>query len=508
MQRMRWGHGTGFGYAARPMEWLFTFLLWLPASPTFWIGFGALWLVLALLQAGYIVMQQQSPVATLGWIITLTLLPIVGLVFYRFLGPRRIERQRLKRMHSLASLGSQRERLALREEHPDKPVWALQHSRLIEKACGIPLSSAREVTLLRNGADTFASMLEAIAAARDHVHLEYYIFEPDNVGRKIIDALVAKAKEGVKVRLLVDAIGSPKLAKPRGQREHCEALLAHGGEIAVFHPARLARLRPLVNLRTHRKILVCDGVVGFTGGINVTETQSGAVRQDYYRDTHIRLEGPVVRWLQYVFLEDWAYARGLGSRLRLPTDLIVNSPPGTCAVQVVASGPDNHGEAIHRSLIDIVYSARHRVWLTTPYFVPTEAALYALVDAALRGVDVKLLVPRKGDSQVVTAAARSYFDELQWAGVKVFEYQPRMLHAKTIVVDDLYAQVGTANFDHRSFRLNFEVSVAVFDEALNAQLAADFDRDLADSRLVPLHEKLPFFVRLKQSVARLFSPVL
>jgi cardiolipin synthase len=484
--------------------------LWslVPTAPVFWIVFGLAWFVLALVQTGYIIMQRRSPVATLGWIIALTLMPIVGLVAYRIFGPRRVVRQRLRRVRGRARLGSQQERLALREEYPDAPAWAIQHSRLIEQASGIPMSSAHRVKILRNGVEKMTSMLEAIAQARDHIHLEYYIFEPDRIGTRLRDALLERLRDGVKVRLLVDGVGSPLLAKRRRQRAFLGEFERLGGEFAVFHPARLARWKPLVNLRTHRKIVVVDGVIGFTGGINITENGFEDVCADAYRDTHIRLEGPVVRWLQYVFLEDWVYARGERDRAALSTDLIASTEPGTTAVQVVASGPDSTGEAIHRSMIDIIHTARHRVWLTTPYFVPTEGALYALTDAAMRGVDVKLLVPRKGDSKLVTAAARSYYDELIAAGVKVFEYQPCMLHAKTVVVDDLYAQVGTANYDHRSFRLNFEVGVAVFDESVNAQLADHFERDLSELKIVSSRKQLAFSSRLGHAVARLFSPVL
>lgn len=490
------------------MEALYT--LWHAHSPWFWATLGIAWLILTIVQTVYLIMQRRSPVATIGWLIALTLMPVVGLLGYRVFGPMRLQRQKLKRLHSAAALTTHKERLALRDEYPDPPLWALQHSRLIERACSMPLSSVQHLTLLRNGVATLASMLEAIEAARDHVHLEYYIYEPDQVGTPLRDALIKKLQQGVKVRLLVDAVGSPRLVKREG-RTFLKDFVDGGGEFAVFHPARFARLRPLVNLRTHRKILICDGLVGFTGGINVTETENESVREDWYRDTHIRLEGPAVRWLQYVFLEDWAYADGERNSERLKHlsgDLIAPCPPGPTAVQIVASGPDTHGEAVHRSMVDIIHSARHRIWLTTPYFVPTEAALYAITDAAMRGVDVKLLVPRMGDSKLVTWAAQSYFDELQTAGVKVFEYQPRMLHAKTIVIDDFYAQIGTANYDHRSFRLNFEVGVAVFDEGVNAQLADDFQHDLAHAKLAPINRQQPFHSRFAEAVARLFSPIL
>ncbi|MDE1947177.1 MAG: cardiolipin synthase [Burkholderiales bacterium] len=476
----------------------------------YWLAAG--WSALIIVQTLYVIMQRRSPVATLGWIIALNLLPVVGLIGYRIFGPMRVRRQQLKRERGIAALSSHKERLALREEHPHPPLWAVQHSRLIEQACGIPMSSARTVTLLRDGVATLASMLQAVAAARKHIHLEYYIFEPDQVGTPLRDALIAKLKDGAQVRLLVDAMGSPKMAGRFG-RTFLKEYLALGGEFAVFHPTRLAALRPVLNLRTHRKILICDGVVGFTGGINITETENEALRADAYRDTHLRLDGAAVRWLQLVFLEDWAYAHSNGkaagpAHLKLAADLIVQTEPGPTAVQIVASGPDTNGEAIHRAVIDALHSARHRVWITTPYFVPTEGALYALTAAALRGVDVKLLVPRRSDSRLVTAAAQSYFEELQAAGVKVFEYQARMLHSKTLLIDDQYGQVGTANFDHRSFRLNFEVAVALFDAGINAQLAADFEHDLRHSSVVARQSRLPWPERFMQAVARLFSPIL
>jgi cardiolipin synthase len=479
----------------------------LPDWGTVWQWIVPPWVVLGIVQSAWVIMQRRSPVATIGWIIALILMPIVGLVIYRVFGPMRVQRQRLKRLLGRARLGAQQERLALREEYPDAPLWALQHTRLIEHASGIPLSTAHGVELLFDGVATLKSMLAAVRTARHHVHLEYYIYEPDQIGTQLRDALIERLRAGVEVRLLVDAVGSPKLTSRAGRRFLAE-FTALGGEFAVFHPNRFDRLRPLVNLRTHRKILVVDGVVGFTGGINITEDENEEVCETAYRDTHLKLEGPVVRWLQYVFLEDWAYAVGTKAARVLARELIVTSEPGPVGVQVVASGPDTHGEAIHRSMIDALHTAERRIWLTTPYFVPTEPALYALVDAAMRGVDVKLLVPQESDSRLVTAAARSYYEELQDAGVKVFEYLPRMLHAKTLLVDDLYAQIGTANFDHRSFRLNFEVAVAIFSPQVNAELAESFERDLAHSRLVPSAKREPFPARLAQAVARLFSPVL
>jgi cardiolipin synthase len=339
------------------------------------------------------------------------------------------------------------------------------------------------------------------------VHLEYYIFEPDQTGQAVLEALAERARDGVAVRLLLDALGSSRLLSRR-HRPKLDMLRSAGAEIAVFHRRRLDHLRPLVNLRTHRKIAVIDGRVGLLGGINITDEENEHVRPgDAFRDTHLLLRGSAVRWLQYVFLLDWFYASG-----RQPAQaggiLPTNEPVGQVPVQIVASGPDSDTEAIHRAMIDALNLAQQRIWLSTPYFVPTEPALTALTNAALRGVQVRVIVPRQSDSRVVTAAARSYFSELQHAGVLVYEYEGRMFHPKTLVVDTSYSMVGSANFDNRSFRLNFEVAAVLFDREFNEQLAALFQRDLARCRLVPIGRRVLPHQLLFESIARLGSPLL
>ena len=471
---------------------------------TVWIGWT--WTISSIVLTTWIILQRKSPVSTLAWIMVLNLMPVVGLLVYAYFGPQRIKRQRLKRWHKRAALMSREDVSALRAERPDVPAWAVQHARLIEEASGLPMSSAQSVDVLASGGATLDALLREIDGARGHIHLEYYIFEPDETGSRLLQALIAKARAGVKVRLLVDAIGSPKLLSRR-HRRLLDEFRAAGGEFAVFHPARLDRLRPLVNLRTHRKIVVIDGHTGFVGGINVTDDENEHIRPDHaYRDTHLLIRGGAVRWLQYVFLRDWHYAEG---RPPAPDeDLLPEQAPGALPVQIVTSGPDSDTEAIHRAMIDALNMARERVWLATPYFVPTESALTALTNAALRGVQVKLMVPEKSDSRVVTAAARSYFKDLQDAGVLVFEYHDRMLHAKTLVVDTLYGSVGSANFDNRSFRLNFEVMAVVMDRAFNQRLAEMFDDDLSHCKLVPLDRRAPPWQQLFEAVARLASPLL
>ena len=313
-----------------------------------------------------------------------------------------------------------------------------------------------------------------------------------------------------KVRLLLDALGSKRIG-----RQFMAPMQAAGVHVALFHETRIGRrLRPVTNYRTHRKIVVCDGRVGFTGGVNITDAEDARTRADAYHDVHLRIEGSAVRWLQTTFLEDWTYATGEDPRqidhalpLLLP-DQPVGEAAGEIPVQIVTSGPDNPLEAIHRMHLAAIQSSERRAWLTTPYFVPGEPALMALTSAALRGVYVRLLVPRRSDSLVVSAAARSYYDELIAAGVKVWEYKARMLHSKTLVVDDHCAMIGTANFDNRSFRLNFEVMAVIYGTTLAEPLAAQFETDLRSASPIRAYRRQKFLRRLADATARLFSPLL
>jgi cardiolipin synthase len=264
--------------------------------------------------------------------------------------------------------------------------------------------------------------------------------------------------------------------------------------------------RPWLNLRSHRKIVVVDGIVAYTGGINITDEEDERVRADAYRDLHLRLEGEVVGSLQQVFVEDWAYACGRVPSLSVPPRPVAR---GAIAAQALVSGPDSNWEAIHRLHVAAIHSAQRRVWLVTPYFVPGEAAMMALTSAALGGLDVRLLVPKKSDSRVVTFAARSYFDDLLAAGVRVYEYGPRLLHTKALLVDEDLALIGSANFDHRSFRLNFEVSMLFRDAGLADELAHLISGEFTLAPRVRSDRPMPLWTaRLPEALARLVSPLL
>ncbi len=476
---------------------------WLDGMPHMATLLAVAYVIYLLGLSGMIMLQKREPVATLSWILSLAALPYLGLIIYYLLGPQRVKRQRLRRGRSRSGMEHYRAVCP-----PDADCTEL--SAIGQSTTGLAPSSATDVRWLVDGADTYAALIEGIAQARDHVHLEYYIYEPDHTGTQIRDALVAAAARGVQVRLLLDAVGAGKV-----RRRFLQPLLEAGGEVAWFHPRQLLKpfQRPWLNLRTHRKLVVIDGLLAFTGGINITDDENDAVDPKAYRDLHMRLRGHVVRSLQLVFVEDWLYASGQqAGQLELNRLWPRETPSredGSINAQVLVSGPDSGWEPIHRLQVAAIYEARKRVWLVTPYFVPGEAARMALTSAALGGLDVRLLVPKMSDSWFVTQAARSYFDELLQAGVRIHEYGPRMLHTKAFIADDDLCIVGTANFDHRSFRLNFELSMMLRDRDKTAELEQILEAEFASApRVHNARDRALWRHRLPEAFARLASPLL
>jgi cardiolipin synthase len=463
-----------------------------------WIAYvlQGLWVLVV---AVWIVLERRSATATIAWILALVFLPVVGILIYFFLGPRKLVRRKLRRKRAVESVRSQarvwdRSSLATIGDEAAKLMEMLERSG----GAGPTLDAACELYV--DGRAKYDAVVAAVDAAQHHVHVEYYIWEPDAVGARLRDALVERAASGIEVRVLIDAFGS-KNAGERFWRPLREA----GGRVQRFNALKITRWRPrLANFRTHRKIVVVDGRVGFTGGMNVSDVHNE------WRDTHLRLEGPAVRGLQAVFNEDWCYAceevLSGGLYFPKPDELLM----GDHGVQVVASGPDENMNAIHKLYFSAIANAKRRALVTSPYFVPDDMMMGAMTTAALRGVDVRVLVPAEGDVRLVAAAARSYYPELLSTGVRIFEYGPSVLHAKTLVVDDHLGIVGTANLDNRSFRLNFEVVAAVFGGRICEELAAAFEQDVAAARELTLDglSKEPLHRRLFVSTARMLSPVL
>jgi cardiolipin synthase len=466
------------------------------------------WLLWIGLVAVGLILERRSPAATLAWLLALLFMPYFGFLVYLLFGPRRLYRRRRRYGRARARLIQSTHRLPQDRTAPARfPEARLERqlALLLERLGQGAPAPAASVVLLETGDDCFRAIAAAIAAASHHVHLEYYMWQPDRVGTWLRDLLIDKARAGVEVRLLLDAIGSD-----RTSHRFVRPLLEAGGKFAWFNPISLRRLRPNhVNFRTHRKIVVCDGRVGFTGGINISADHSADHSgRDAWRDTHLRLEGEPVRRLQFIFLEDWYFATD-----RAPFDPAFfpdcPEPAAGSWLQVVESGPDNDRQAIAKFYFAAIAGARRRIALATPYFVPSEALTAALATAALRGVEVRILAPRHSDSRLVTAAARSYYDELAGAGVHIYEYGPAMLHAKLLLVDERIAAVGSANFDNRSLALNFEVMAVLYDAGLAARLTDSFATDLRlASRYLRPGRRARLGQRLVESTARLLSPLL
>jgi cardiolipin synthase len=459
---------------------------------------GVLWV---LVSAAVILLQRRSAAATIAWLLVLAFLPIVGMIIYRLIGPMRLKRKRLRRQLGRVAVEEITGAMGrMRELAAEDVQVALVPISLGEA----PPLYAGAVDVYLDGVSKYAAMLAAIEAARHHVHLEYYIWEPDQIGTRLRDLLVEKARAGVKVRMLVDGTGSAGL-----DRQWTRPLRDVGVEIARFNPVSLRWTRR-ADFRTHRKIIVCDGRVAFTGGMNITDAHSAELSPTaYLRDTHLRIEGVAVWPLQRIFLEDWYFA----TEQVPPTGLDIFPMPDSerrHLVQIVSSGPDREQMSIHRAFFTAITRATSRLWVTTPYFVPDDSMMTALCTAALRRMDVRLVIPKRSDSRLVDLAARSYIPELISSGVRVYEYLPRFIHAKTMVIDDDLAIVGTANLDNRSFRLNFEVVALLFDRGLNLELANAFETDLRDSRCIEPDElrRTSLLRRLGEASARLLSPLL
>ena len=440
----------------------------------------------------------KPPGSTLAWLWALLLFPAVGALLYILIGNERVPRRRVAVMRALdtqlhLTVGTSRKK---RSELPT----ALPE---LERVNGMPPASGNNATFLPDGTSFFPVMLEAINTAKHHVHLEFYIWNRDRAGVMVRDALTKAAQRGVKVRALVDEMGSLTLT-----RRFFAPLIAAGGEFSWFGTFSPLRGMFHLNLRNHRKLLVADGVTALTGGMNIGEEYWGGSGGPPYRDLGVRLRGPVVRQLAEVFSQDWYFATGkaLTSADYYPEVDVC----GEVGVQVVPGAPDNDVDEVQLSTLAMLHLAEKRIRVMTPYFVPEPPLLAALQLAAMRGVDVAILVPAKCDHFYLTHVMRSYYDDLLPHGVRICEYHPRLLHAKALTVDGLFTMVGSANLDTRSMRLNFELNVILACKETTLAVDRYFDGNAADAREVSLEEyqRRPLLHKIAEAVFRPAAPLL
>jgi len=370
------------------------------------------------------------------------------------------------------------------------------------------LSDNNQVQLLTNGEEKFPEILKSLQAAKHHIHIEYYIYENDTIGKQLAETLIAKAKEGVKVRFIYDDFGS------KGIRSNIAKQLREAGIEAVpFYKINFVRLANRLNYRNHRKIIVIDGMVGYIGGINVSDRYINSTKSKlFWRDTHLKIVGSAVLNLQFTFLTDWNFCAK--ENIRFSNDYFpVNNMTieyGNQFVQIVASGPNSDYPRIMYSLIQTILLAKKELLITTPYFIPTSSFLNAIKIAALSGVDVKLLIPGVSDSIIVNTTSQSFYQELLEAGVKIYKYNKGFIHAKTLVCDGVVSSIGSANLDIRSFDLNFEVNAVIYDTKIASQLVHQFAVDLESSEEITLERwsKRPLYIKLFEKVLHLFSALM
>ncbi|HEX8254940.1 MAG TPA: cardiolipin synthase [Thermoanaerobaculia bacterium] len=369
---------------------------------------------------------------------------------------------------------------------------------------GAAMSEGNRVEILKNGVGIFPAMLAAIRNAKKTINIEFYIFWDGEVGRAFAQALAERARAGVKVNLILDAVGSSGIS-----RDLTEFMERNGISVEWYHPLRWYTLLT-INHRTHRKLLIVDGEIGFSGGVGIADNWLGdADSEEHWRETVVRVEGPVVTQMQFAFMDNWVKSRG---ELLTGLDYFPQVPPrGTCLTQVLKSSPSEGSSSVKLMFIVSIVSAQKSIYINSAYFVPDSDTIRALEGAVRRGVDVRVIVPGEyTDVPIVRHAGRLFYSQLLRRGIQIFEYQPTMMHAKTMVVDGIWTSVGSSNFDDRSFRLNDEVNVNIYDEGLAAQMQAMFFEDLARSEEITPRRwlKRSWIDRVKERVAGWLKPQL
>lgn len=476
-----------------------------------WIAI-IIYVVILLLVCLRIIFETHSSTKTLAYLLFCILVPGIGIIFYLTFGinywKTKLYSNKAKQDDNL--LKQLKKNIPHYSETIVAPEAAgTEHAELaymLIKDIKSPLTRYNKVKLLLNGEEKFPELISCLENAKHHIHLEYYIYEQDEIGSMIIELLIKKAKEGVEVRFIYDDFGSPTIKK-KIERRMREA----GIEIHPFSKVHFYLLANRINYRNHRKIVIIDGQTAFTGGINVSDKYINNKKEKlYWRDTHLRIDGPGVYYLQYLFLADWSFCCDTPPKVDKHYFAEQVLQKEDIYVQIVGSGPDSEQPAVLFSILQAIYLAKEEIIITTPYFIPGDNIMDALRIAASSGLSVKLLVPGKSDSRIVNSASKANYQDLLRAGVEIYLYQKGFVHAKTMVTDGKLSMVGTANMDYRSFDLNFEVNAIVYDEAFAEKLRTVFFEDIKHAKKI--NEKIwlnrPFYYKLADRIARLFSPAL
>lgn len=456
--------------------------------------------------------ERKSTSATWSWLFVINVLPVFGFILYVLIG-RGISHYRIFKDRKRFQVGFEKQLVNAEKAFVDKKFIAkMQKNHVIGQLINMLyieeksiISTNTDVEIFNDGRKKFDALINDINQAKHHVHMEYYIFRMDNLGREIYQALINARKRGVEVRLLFDAWGSNK-----SKLKLFKELTDLGGHVAQFFPLIMPLINPRTNYRLHRKIVVIDGVIGYTGGFNVGDEYASVTKKfGYWRDNHLRLQGDIVYSLQHRFILDWNSQHHFEITEGEPYfPDSVNK--GHIAAQFVTSGPDEDKEQIKLTYMKMISGAEREIIIQTPYYIPSDALHETLKLALLSGIQVKMLIPNKPDHPLVYWATYFYAADLVKAGAQVYTYENGFTHAKTIIIDGEYASVGSANFDYRSLQLCFEANVVLYDYDFSQHLRDNFVKDLQVSKRLTLerYEERSNFIRFKEGLARLISPML
>ncbi len=448
-----------------------------------------------------IISENRNPVKSLAWVMVLLLLPVAGLVLYIVFGRNitntrmisRRNRRKLRRKETFAKANLSQQGLS--------PI-SLQQIQLTRTLSGAQYYPGNELKIFTNGRDKFQALIRDIEQAKLFVNIQYYIFTVEGIGRRLSEALVAAAHRGVKVRLIYDHVGSYKTPDKYFNQLNAEGVEAHPFFKVAFPP-----FGTRINWRNHRKICIIDGEIGYIGGMNVADRYiDGGKNFDRWRDTHLRIKGPAVLGLQYSFTVDWNFM-GLPLIEDKMPEYVTEQGIG---MQLLTSGPTLQWTNQAMLFQKAISCASRRVFIQTPYFLPTEALLRALQTASLSGVDVRIMLPYKSDSYMLDCGSRSYFTECMQAGIKIYLYKAGMLHSKVVIIDNEFVSVGSTNFDFRSFEHNFEANMQIYSRIANERFVTIFHNDLLKSERIKAYEwrKRSRKQKMLESLVRLLSPIL
>lgn len=479
--------------------------------PYILLGLEVLYLLGTVFLAGKIIMDTRTTSKTLAYLMLIIFLPVAGIIIYFVFGVNyrknkfytfKIERN--EQVYREVARYIQKTHDKALKDHKEE-VWNfITTVNFLYHAARSPLSQGNHTEVLVNGEEKFAKVFEVLGRARHHIHLEYYIYDNDEIGNRLADLLIKKAKEGIKVRFLYDNMGSGKIGNKLLKR-----LKESGVEVSPVNKITFRILANRVNYRDHRKIIIVDGSEVFTGGINVSDKYINPNPKQYWRDIHLYIKGEAAFYFQFLFLSSWTFATEKFPEISQDYFDYKTIGGGRSLVQTAASGPDTK-PCIMLSTHSAILAAKKRIYMVTPYFIPVETVLDAIKQAAVSGLDVRLMVPKSGDSVIVNAAAYSYYEELLENNVRVFFYKKGFIHAKTMLIDDNFSSIGTANMDVRSQELNFEVNALVFDHKINEKLHSIFLEDMNDCEEIFLDKwrKRPQYKVFFEHLARLLSPLI